>query len=266
MPKSDATDTGLIRAALVKAGLTVADVPEGKDESCDLRATDVAHEGYLFEVKGFHDDEEIPPVLRRGDLYEKSLPFDKGNAIEVGLDKATSQLKSTAAGFPDYLRLVALLVRSRYDQKVKYHQILAELCGKRSIIIATDVPGKGDHLECFYFSHSAFFRHRRVLDGAVLFDGDDGFALFANAYGSRAARLCQSALGQFFAQHGAMMDNATLERDGYLIADCNLDRSDEGAMLRWVAQKYNLRKPIVVGFQRYSAMARVDYSATRNAG
>jgi len=250
---ADAEDIKLIELALSEAGLCVQRLAEGADPTCDFQAGDAADERYLIEVKALHDDADISPTLRRGEMYEKTTPMNRSARVDSVIDKAIGQVAATTERVPDSLRLLAFVVRSKLDAKVRYQQLMGELCGKRSLITRSSTPGKNDHHECFYFAHSAFFQHRNAIDAALTYF-IDGFTLFINDHSPRAERIRKSVLGQFFDSRKAMMDNAALLRHGYLIADCNLDRSDEPAMTRWLAERYGLVRPVVLDFKRYSAM------------
>ena len=250
---ADAEDITLIEQALSEAGLSVQRLAETSEPTCDLQAGDPAGERYLIEVKALHDDADISPTLRRGEMYEKTTPMSRSARVDTTIDKAIGQLEATSERFPDSLRLLAFVVRSKLDAKVKYQQLMGELCGKRSLTTRSSTPGKSDHHECYYFAHSAFFQHRNAIDGAITFY-IDGFTLFVNDHSARADRIRNSVLGRFFHERRAMMDNAALTRDGFLIADCDLDRNDEPAMIRWVASRYGLDRPVVMDFKRFSAI------------
>ena len=257
MSHTDEDDKRLVCNILKEAGLEAEEIPEAKTKRCDLRAKASDQEHYLFEVKGFHDDERIATTLRDGAAYENSLSYDARNTVESAIHEAVKQLESTARKDTDQLRVVVLLVRSKNDHDVVLQQILGTLYGKRSVVVNSVRPGKANHLECLYFSESAFFRYRAALDGAIVIDGEDGAFLCLNDHGNHIARVRESSLGRFFARKQAMNDAAALERSGFLIADCGIDRKYEAEVLQFVAQKYKLDGAILMEFKRHLAMVRV---------
>ena len=124
MAKTDEEDKVLVREYLASAGLELEDVPESTVQRCDLHAVDGEHARYLFEVKGFHDAIALGSALRNGKDYSESLSFDTARKVQSGIHEAMKQLESTAQKGTNELRFLALLVRSKYDMKVFFQQIV----------------------------------------------------------------------------------------------------------------------------------------------
>ncbi len=205
-------------------------------------------------MKSFHDDAAIGEAMRKGDIYVGKRSHHRSNTVESAIDDAIKQLRATASTANSELRLIALIARTVYGPDVTARQILGTLYGIRSVLDGAE-PGKSEPAQCLYFSHSAFFRYRRELDGAIVID-DGSVMVCLNDHSRRIQRLRQSGLGFFFAQQGALNDARALEERGFLLADCDVDRNDEEAVCRYVADKYGLCHAIVVTPTEHSAMMK----------
>jgi hypothetical protein len=243
---SDKQDLCTVRRLLEDAGLHVERVPEATIKRCDLRARDDS-EGYLIEVKGFHDDEAIGKALRSQGLHDSVSSYDHRNTVEDGIEEAVKQLRETAGGSEKELRLLALLVRTT-DTKVTRQQILGAIYGKASL------PQRGtqNHHECLYFNESAFFRNRTALDGAIVIDPPHPAFLWANDHSSRLDRVRRSRVGQFFVEKEAFYDARHWGDKGFLVADCDIPRNDSAAVIEYLEKKYTLQGLTLVEFKRWS--------------
>jgi hypothetical protein len=251
---SDERDIEDIRKCLTAAGLFVTSVdvdPNGLTERCDLSAED-ASEKYLIEVKGINDEDEIKRTLRSGQIFETDRSHVHRGRVAKEIHKARNQLISTANDYDGHLWLVALIARSKFDAPFMVEQILGTLYGVGAI---TDYEA-GRRRRCLYFSESAFYKHPE-LDGAIVL-GPDGMALYMNDYGCRLDRVRQSGLACFLAQHDAVYDKEAMEsRCDCLVADFEMDRSDEQAVFARLQLKYSTRKLQVVNWHRWEGIARV---------
>jgi hypothetical protein len=244
---SDENDLFWVRRVLEDAGLRVQPVAATTTKRCDLRAQNEA-EQYLVEVKGFHDDEAIGRALREGKLHQTVVSYEHRNAVEDGVEEAVKQLRETAGGSDGALRLAALLVRTTDNSNVTRQQILGAIYGKVSLTF----PGAQSLQECLYFAESAFFRYRDLLDAALVID-HCGACLYLNDYGSRLDRMRRSGLGRFLAGHNALYDAERLENEGMLVADCDVPRRNERALIEYLEKKYNRKGLAPMGFKHFSA-------------
>jgi hypothetical protein len=231
---------------LKAAGLlvTLVDV-DPKAERCDLSAKDTC-EKYLIEVKGINDEDEIKQTLRNGGMFETDRSHVFRNRVAKEIHKAKKQLQSTANDYEDHLWLVALIARSKYDAPFMSEQILGTLYGVGAIT-DSEAGGACRRRRCLYFSASAFFKHPD-LDGAIVL-GPDGIALYMNDYGRRLDRVRQSGLACFLAQYNVVYDKEAMEsRSDCLIADFEMDRTDQNAVLDRLKQKYSSPKLQIVNW------------------
>jgi hypothetical protein len=243
---TDSSDLLEVREILEAAGLRVQRVPEADTKRCDLRARD-DREHYLIEVKALHDDAAIAEELRAGRVYYRNRWADRRGKFSRRIDAAVRQLRATANDPVNELLLVALIGRARFWSNVFMSQIVGALYGARTLVdlVAPRTPPKTVG-KCLYFSRSAFLEHPAHLDGALIMD-DSGAGLCLNDYSDRAQRVRDSRLGQFFSSCGLLHDVVKLERaGGFLVADTDIDRGDEHAVLQYLARKYGLKRPIAL--------------------
>jgi len=241
---------------LKTAGLLVTRVDvDPKAERCDLSAKDGC-EKYLIEVKGINDEDEIKQTLRKGEIYETDRSHVYRKRVAREIHKAQNQLQSTATGYDDHLWLVALIARSKYDARFMTEQIFGTLYGVGAI---TDSEAGGALrrrrcLYCLYFSESAFHKHPD-LDGAIVL-GPDGIRLYMNDYGRRLDRVRQSGLACFLAQHNLLYDKEAMEsRSDCLVADFEMDRTDQNAVLDRLKQKYSNPRLQILNWHRWEGIA-----------
>jgi len=81
-----------------------------------------------------------------------------------------------------------------------------------------------------------------------------GSRICLNNYGLKVEAFRQTGLYQLHENHGAVADPERMEvRQEAFIADCNLDRRDEAALLGYIKQKYNLDQVITFNPKKYTA-------------
>ncbi|HUU86108.1 MAG TPA: hypothetical protein VM243_21635 [Phycisphaerae bacterium] len=250
----DERDIADVSRFLREAGLGPERIREGNSRGCkrcDLWAED-GHENYLIEVKAFYDDATINETLRKGDIHERVHLHVYRDNVAKGIRHAIRQVESTAREYADALWLVALIARSEYDACFMSEQMIGTLYGVGAI---SDCGADGGcrRRRCLYFSDSAFHRHP-VLDGAILWDREC-VALYLNDYGRRLARVRRSRLACFLAQHNALHDKDTMEsRSDDLVADFEMDRTDEQAVLERLKEKYPGRDLQQRNWQRWEGI------------
>jgi hypothetical protein len=206
----------------------------------------------LIEVKGINDEEDIKRTLQNGGMYETDRSHVYRPRVAKEIRKAKNQLQSTATDYDNHLWFVALIARSRYDASFMAEQILGTLYGVGAV---TDSEGSGNcrRRRCLYFSESAFYRHPD-LDGAIVLC-PEGIALYLNDFGRRTERVRQSGLACSLAQHLALYDKEAMEsRNDCLIADFEMDRTNEHAVLDRLKQKYSSRNLQIVNWHRWEGI------------
>ncbi len=236
-------DRDQVLALLRAAGLRAEPIPHADGRTCDLRAQD-GDVDYLLEVKGVHDNEEVDATLRDVGTYNAYREIAPSAGVLRRIEWAVKQIRDTARGAHDALWLVALVARGPLWSSAIFEQILATLYGMGTV--ADLVPTPGPTRKCLYLRESAFHKHRLDLDGVILIANSAvGFCI--NDHSERAQRMRGSRLGGFFSTHGLLHDAARLEREGgFLIADCETDRTNEHTVLQSLAGKYGFKRPVAL--------------------
>jgi hypothetical protein len=251
----DEEDLSFIQDVLEGAGLRVERIPVAAERRCDLRATDDSSQ-YLIEVKGFHDDESIRPILREGGAYLGRRPTLHSAHVDKAIDEAVEQMDETPGSCGSDVRVVALIDRTIYGASVTASQIRGTLFGTRQIMDLGGTRGN-TATDCLYFAESAFFRHK-TLAGAIVIEGDGSSYLCLNDFAINRESARTSRLFQHFARLGGLNESVRLEQEaGLFVADCAFDRKDEKAVLAYLGQKYGLKRPISIHLTEHSAMSSV---------
>lgn len=235
---------------LRSAGFEVVLLPGRDEPTPDLLAT--KGQRFLIEIKTKEDD---PAVLldRRsrldaGEVAGGAAPFTPQNTISRIIKKGSEQLAAYPSERSDFRLLWLLAIGA--DPEGQYEQFRATLYGLTNVV----GPDDSSLMPCYYLRHSAFYRWRDVLDGAVTSTLESG-ELCLNSYSPRHAELRDSALGALFGQ--GIVDPQALEQSGAAyIADCDLDRNDEEAVLRYLLRKY--RRPALMPLNLGSLTAYVE--------
>lgn len=262
---NDDADITQVREVLIAAGLQVDRVPEGATRTCDLRASDGAAR-YVIEVKSLQDDQAIGSTLARGDVHIGKRDWFNNPTLHNAIHDAARQLSNCVRDTDD-LRITALIPRVCFGADVAMKQAVGVLCGI-GIVLPLGGPRSGKSFQCLYFGESVFFRHRHDRDGLSRMDAaivlsDDGDMLLINDHSSHRESMQSSRLAQFFMKVGALNNAAILvQQGGFLHADCDIDRSDEPAVLRYLEGKYGFQRLIRVNPTEHSAMVSVRRGET----
>jgi len=109
--------------------------------------------------------------------------------------------------------------------------------------------GKTYHKECYFFTESAFFK-RKEFDGVMLHE-NQALELCVNPFSIGSTALTD-ALGSKFAVH----DPRKFEADGQcFIADCQHDRKDTAAVVRYLKDKYLLDTVSILNYTLFNLPA-----------
>lgn len=213
-------------------GFDVREIPTDSRPTADLLVT--KDHRFLIEIKTRNEDPQVTAARKDSLASEEpvieGMPFIPQDRIAEIIKFGVKQLGTYPATERDFCLL--WILTGGPDTVGQYEQVRATLYGL-SGLVGTDSP---DRIECYDFRHSGFHRHREILDGAILCEGE-ACKLLLNSHSPRARNLATSSLGSLFAS--AIEDPDRRERDGLAyIADCEADRSNEAAVLECVKQKY----------------------------
>lgn len=232
-------------------GFQVTEIPETTTETPDL-LLEKNEQRFLLEIKTKEDDPvelaEFHDTLQRGGVAETALPFAPQNTISGVVRKGASQLAAFADP-TDPFRLLWLLAIGT-DAKGQYEQFRSTLYGLTNVVGPDAVP----LMPCYFLKHSAFFRWRASLDGAIIAT-TRGAELLLNPLSGRCAALAQSEVAQMFQPH--VVDPLELERLGHAyVADCEIDRNNENEVLGYVSGKYG--RPMLMAMNLGSLTAYIE--------
>jgi hypothetical protein len=224
-----------ISAWLRSNGLEVTVLEQRGQKTPDL-LVETDGEKYLVEIKTKQDDEsrlrEEADRLSAGEVVLVASWWGPKNVIDGIVKEGVEQLISYAdAGV---MRLLWLHAVGR-DGESQVEQFFHTLYGVTNII---DIFDRSLNRQCYYFYNSSFFRFRESLDGAVLSRLSGQTRLLLNSLSPRYQQLRHSRLAQSFAN--AVVNPVVLEETGkIMIADCDIDRNDLGAVKSFLQEKYH---------------------------
>jgi hypothetical protein len=195
-------------------------------------------------------------TLARGAVHSSTVPLRHNNRISGIVRKATNQLSSTGADIDHDLRVLWFTGVGFYAE-AKHFQFISTLYGSTQIF-ELDKP---QTRECYFFRNSDFYRYGDRLDGAVaayLSRDTVTVKLCLNSYSQGWAALRDSPYARNFTL--GLVDPVAEEEAGEAyIADTDLPRSDERAILRFLEKKYGLEKAYKIDMNMASVVVRVPH-------
>lgn len=193
---------------------------------------------YLLEIKSREKDENFLKLFENANPGERTHKLGRINPLSSMLLEGAKQL-------------------SDYDPaKEKWHVLwcyTADLWygGIVSRQLAYTVYGFMDiegynknnaHFQtgCFYFTYNDFYRTPQL--DAIVIQSSDELSLCLNTLSSSYNEFMQSRLRHRFEKEGfVIVDPVQLENEKRcFLVDADIDRKDSKAVLRYIAQKYNL--------------------------
>jgi hypothetical protein len=221
-------------------GAKVADVPTSDKEESDLLASLVDCRVLIEEKTKFDDAAYLAQraqQLSSGAIHLASTPLVRNNRLSKIVTKAASQLRSSSDREHDFR--VVWFTATGVDAEAKYYQFMATLYGSTRIIELDNQKLR----HCYFFRNSDFHRCADVLDGAVvahIIGNSLSAKLCLNPLSVRWEALRDSAFARPFGT--AIEDPVESESAGIaFVVDADIDRKDEGAVLRFLQQKYSTR-------------------------
>lgn len=236
---------------LERLGFVVTPVsPPPRGRSPDFVA-EKSGEQFVFELKEKIDDPDALANENARLAIGELVPFAESTGTNERVsEKARDGIKQllahdlTGIGF----RLLWLHAGGR-DPEVQYEQFRATLYGMTHIV-APELPHT---TRCYYFGHSEFFRCRHLLAGAVI-TTPTKLQLCINSLFIDVSAFRKSSLVETF--NGGLLDPDHLERQGdAFVADCDINRNDETAVLQYLQTKY--QHPRLMNMNLGSVGARV---------
>lgn len=235
----------VVNLILEHLGAQVRKIPHAQNRTPDFIAT-IDGVRYLIELKSKGEnparEEERNAVLNRGEIAEDHDTVGRKNVIAGVVADAATQLRQFSSESIDY-RLVWLLGWGRL-RKLYFNQFESALYGTTSIVDLG--PGADQYSRpCYYFGLSDFFRHRDILDGAIVWCDDSG-RLLINDLGPHYPKIFKSPLAEAMAKGRVDPRDKENQGDAYYV-DGDIDRRNEIAVLQFLQKKY--RKPRLMNIQ-----------------
>ena len=248
-----------VKDVLESWGFSVEKIPESSrtgEKTPDFKVRDRAVE-YILELKTRRDDPEREVARTRtltcGELFEEHMPLVRRNTIAGIIRDACQQLENHEDRTP--FRVVWLAATDS-AQDAKMRQFEAALYGLTQMF---DWDGDSFHRPCYFFRNSEFFRHRLVLDAAIVSSLSTA-KLCLNPFSSRASAFRSTEMVARFGT--AVRDPLTEEAAGeaYFV-DCDLDRKDEEAVMAYLRTKYGRPKLCNIDLGYHAATVSVANDA-----
>ena len=222
-------------------GAQVKPLPTSTKEECDWEVslegcTLIAEEKTKFEdalaLRGRRE------TLQAGRVHGQTIPLRSNNRLSGIVKKAVGQLSSSANDVAHDLR-VLWFTGTGFDGEARHYQLLSTLYGSTRVF---ELNGDGRHRTCYFFRNSDFYRFREVLDGAYVtyLTGDSlTVKLCLNPYSANWERLRDSPFAARL--KNGLIDPIAEEVEGVsYIVDGDVERTDEGAVMKYLHEKYKL--------------------------
>lgn len=189
--------------------------------------------------------------LKTGEVVGRFDPTDRTNTVAGIIKKGVEQLETHDINENGFRLL--WLHASGQDSELQRFQFMGSLYGITTIVDLDDNKG---NLECYYFDFSDFYRHKEVLDCAIISESNK-MQLCLNSFSSRFERLQKSSLASAF--KNGILDPTILEAQNEIyIADCDIDRKEEEKIMAYLRKKYGREKLIKISLQKITAQIRVN--------
>lgn len=193
-------------------------------------------------------------ALSRGEVHGSVVPLAHNNRLSGIARKAAKQLSSTGNDISHNNRIV-WFTGTGFDAEAKHFQFMATLYGSTKIFELAQPKLK----ECYFFRNADFFRFRDQLDGAVaayLRGNELTVKLCLNPYSSSWQVLRDSPFAKNF-KLGLIDPVAEEAASEAYIADTELPRTDSGAIIRYLEEKYDLKQAQNMDMNLASAVVSV---------
>jgi hypothetical protein len=210
-------------------------IPEMPSPRADYEGED-DRDAYVFEVKERGPDDEYEAMYAQTGQALAMEKLGRLNPLSRQVREATKQLAATPAP-QDALRLiVSAAAQDNALSRAQEEQMHATVFGSVNVI-SPGLGGSAFGRPCLWFTFSEFFE-LRDLDGVIVLLGPR-CRLLVNSFARRVERLRCSGLYRTLG--AAVVDPPRSEAAGHvLVADCDIDRRDEAAVLEYVKRKYDL--------------------------
>ena len=236
--------------------LTVTRIPVSVLRSADF-LVDGDGAGYVLEVKARSDDKESIAALRAGEVVAGAESLGWARWASDGVRSAGQQFASSNPPH-DRLWILCFVVKRSFATDAVFDQIIGTLYDVRQVAYSdSDEGSTTSGRNCLHVVPGAFERWPEI-DAAIV-AGSGAITLCANECGDRLAQLYSSCLYNFFAERGGPITPSDLEltKGFWSVSDRSLDRSDQSAVERYLAEKYKTSRVFILDIKGHYASAVV---------
>ncbi|WP_028863989.1 hypothetical protein [Psychromonas aquimarina] len=216
-------------------------------------------ETILIELKEKSDEEALHKAqeeeLANGEVFEHINTTGYRNRISGVIGHGIKQLKAQKENTnSDYCLL--FIIANGVAQGNQSEQIISTLYGRKHVIDYDAQTSEAS--SCYYAYHSEFFKHKDVIDGVFLITSKN-VVLLVNDKSPNYADFKVSQFISKFVDKIGIFDLVELEAtSSIMVADCNIPRSDQEAVKRYVFEKYSIDRGMMLDFPHFTFQARVD--------
>ena len=252
------TSTTSVAAQILELwGATVTPIQTSQKDESDWLAEFGSYRILVEEKTKLENDESQAAraaTLSRGEVHGSVLPLVHNNRLSGIVRKAAKQLSSTGNDVSHNNRIV-WFTGTGFDAEATHLQFMATLYGSTKIFELARPKLK----VCYFFRNADFFRFSDHLDGAVaayLRGSEVTVKLCLNPYSSNWQVLRDSPFAKNFKLD--LVDPVAEEAasEAY-IADTDLPRTDSGAIIRYLEEKYGLQQAQNMDMNMASAVVSV---------
>ena len=237
------TSEELIASTIQEWGYDCHRIEEATDKRADFLVSD-GTQSYFIELKTKSESPERSALrsghLKTEEVFADALGLTATATYRSILAKASRQLASMATQDNTPLRIPWLHCVG-LQTSVDVERFKNLLFG--SVYIADWADG-GDAKLCYFFRPSILHQYKHIIDAAIVSTEHDlWFCL--NPHSQRHKQVEKCRLASVFAE-GKVNPSQLVLDDLAWIVEANIDRRDEGAVLRSVMDKYGLSDLSVV--------------------
>ena len=238
-----------VRECIQLLGLSVQKLEDRSKKTPDFLVKCDRH-SYLVELKTKFDDQKVQEAFEKalssGEIVQEIYSTGREKKISKVIWSACKQLVISEIN-TDF-KLIWLHAKGHHPDFQMY-DFESTLYGHEVIVDWGQKDGFSGF--CYHYGHSDFYNYRDVLDGAVV-STLNAMQLCLNICSPRYSLFRKSRFVEVFGE--GVLDPIELERTGdALIVDSDVDRNNESDVIKYLIDKYNLKKAMKMPMQQVSA-------------
>ena len=253
---SDELEREFAREIMKRYGIQLTDIPTKDTQTPDFECI-LGSDRYTIELKKKEDDSnetaKFIEEFKKGGIVQEIAVIEPRPRLNRIIKDGVRQISAHDPEKSSY-SLVWMHCAGRQPD-VHYAKSLSTILGRESL----SSLNRKHWMWCYYFRDSTFFRLKGRLDAVILttlISDKATFLLCVNSHSPRYLDFKQSEICKRLPAK-ALLDPIDEEKIGHLIADCALDRNDEGAVLMYLQTKYNLDHLQTIPMNHYSGTQKI---------